>query len=256
MPNGIIDINSNAVVVYAAKLETYGKARLPVAARQTLNAAALDVKQKTMPATSDAAFHKRKPTFFGATSGVEFAKGLDINNMSSVVGFIAPASIKESGHATRDLEEQEGGGRIDKRAFIAADKGRTGRGNVKDSLTLAKIKPYIIDANKELGKNSGEKFIRAAMKAGYPNGFVLGTNKNSRGNRALMQIISIHKMKGGERSGVRGGNTVVNSKAIYSVKGKRQAHVHATHFMEKATAVTTKKMPAIFNELAEKAFNK
>jgi len=257
----VINIDSSAIVAHAAKLERLRKSALPVAIRQTLNAAALYVKQVSMPDESSRAFHKRKPTFFGATSSVDFAKGLEISGMRSTVGFIAPGNAKESGHATRDLEQQEHGGDIDKRAFIATDKGRTGKGNVKDALTMAKIKPHIIDASKEYGKNDQERFIKAAIKAGVSSvsgQYVIGTGKNSRGNRALLKIISLHKSDRGQERGKYGedkqqqwkGGMIVKSEEVYSVHAHRKAHVAATGFMHKASDTAAKEMNRIFIEKA------
>lgn len=254
------NINSDACVVFAVRLERLSKTAIPNAIRQTLNRTAMDVKQNTMIEQSNRAFIKRKPTFFNATSKVEFAKGSDINTLAAVVGFVAPGTKKESGHATQDLEEQEHGGSINKRAFIATTAGRTSAGNVQDSLTLARIKSHIVDAKREMGKNDGERFIRAAMKVGYTagggtgiGGYVIGTGRNAKGNRALMKIISIHRRKTGEAGA---GNMVVKTKEIYSVHGGRKAHVKATRFMEKASAESAKKMEQIFAEEAEKRFNR
>ena len=129
---------------------------------------------------------------------------------------------------------------------------------------MNKIKQYIRDAKNEDGKNDGENFIRAAVKEGV-GGFVIGTGKNSRGNRALLKIIAIHRLKTGEGSR-RGkyleegktfsGNMVVKTQEVYSVKGKRKAHVKATHFMKIATDETVKKMPRIFADYCETAINK
>ena len=258
----ILNVNTSAAQAYANLLQQMGKSALPVAVRQTLNAAALDVKRVTMPEQSDKAFHKRKPSFFGATSSVDFATGLSMSSMRSEVGFVAPAGIKESGHATKDLQQQEHGGAIDKRAFIATSGGRTGRGNVKSGLTMKMIKPFIRDSKKEYGKNNGEQFIKAAVKEGV-GGFIIGTDKNHSG-RALLQIKSIRRLKGNEgrrkrsrygdeEKGAYGGNMIVQTKEIYTVKGHRKAHVQATHFMAKASEDSAKKMPRIFAEYAQRA---
>jgi len=253
----VININTDASVVYAAKLERISRAALPVAIRRTLNATAMDVKKVTMPDEVSKTFISRKRTFWSATSRVEYAQGLDINAMKSIAGFMAPEGKKESGHATKDLEEQEEGGAIDKRAFIATDAGRTALGNVRDALTMARIKRQIFDANNSNlhgAKNSKEAFILSAIYAGK-GGFVIGTDKNNEGSRALMRIASVHRVLPGENRGVRAGNTVVNSKEVYSVHGKRKAHVKATHFMKKASEASGAKMERIFAEQAERAIN-
>lgn len=256
----VFNINTDAVVILTNKLELSRKSAIPSAVRNTLNETALDVKMVTMPAESDRVFHKRKPTFFNATSRTEFARGFSLPQMAAVVGFVAPPNVKESGHATKDLQDQEYGGDIDKRAFIATDKGRTGHGNVKDALTMKMIKSHIVDAKKENGKNDAERFVRSALKVGYGGngvgGYVIGTGKNGRGNRALLKIISIHRAKAGERAGVKSGNMVINAVPIYTVKANRKAHVQATHFMQRASEQSAKKMNEIFTRQAEFQLNK
>ncbi len=234
-----LNINSNAVVVAAAKLQRMGKSAFPVAVRRTLNDTALDVKRTTMIAESDRAFKKRKPTFFQATSRVEFAKGLEVGNMKAVVGFVAPANAKESGHATKDLEEQEHGGAIDKRAFIATRQGRTARGNVRDAFTMSKIKRSIVnpgDAGPKNNRSKKQEFVKSAVHAGV-GGFILGS-KLANGKRMLLRINSLSRNANKD--------TVVKYSKIYDVLGKRKAHVKATHFMERAAATSTGKMEGYF----------
>jgi hypothetical protein len=243
----VLHIDTTTSMIYAKKLEQLRRSALPSAIRNTLNAAALDVKTNTMISESDTAFKKRKPTFFRATSRTEFATGFEITAMRSVVGFVAPDNIKESGHATRDLEQQEHGGDIDKRAFIATDKGRTGKGNVKAALTMHAIKGKIVNASENAaGHNDKQKFVLSAIHAGK-GGFVIGTGKNGQGNKALLKIMSIKR---------KGADTVVNSQEVYSVKAHRHAHVGATHFMEKASDESAKKMNDIFIKQAQFQINK
>ena len=235
-------ITNNEISQYTAALYDLHRSGIPVAVRATLNRAAFDVKQNTMPHETDMAFIKRKPTFFKATSSVNPASGLQTGSMRSEVGFIAPGNVKESGHATKDLEEQEEGGDIDKRAFIATKQSRSARGNVKDAFTMAKIKRLIINSRNARGKTDGEQFIKSAIYAGV-GGFVIGTNTNAAGNRALLRIQSVKRV---------GSDTVVKTKQVYSVKGKRKAHVKATHFMATAADESAGKMNGYFIEEAEK----
>jgi hypothetical protein len=242
----VLKLYNDSIKEYSLALEKVSRSAFPVAVRQTLNEAAFDVKKNTMIEQSDKAFIKRKPTFFKATSTANPAKGFDVATMKSEVGFVAPSGIKESGHATKDLEEQEYGGDIDKRAFIATKGGRSGRGNVREKMTMALIKKQIINGRKGRGKTAEESFIKSAIHAGV-GGFVIGPQRNSQGNRALLLIQSIKR---------RGRDTVVKSKQIYSVKGKRKAHVKATHFMEKAADESAAKMNVTFVRESEKFWNR
>ncbi|MBX2906172.1 MAG: hypothetical protein KF744_09050 [Taibaiella sp.] len=241
-----IDINSDAVVAQTARLERI-RGGLGRAVKRTLNSAALDVKQRTMIEESDKEFEKRKPTFWRARSRVEFAAGSQVDHMRSTVGFVAGTGDKESGHATEDLEQQEHGGAIDKRAFIASDRARTGRGNVRDELTLARIKHSIWDSKNGnvRGKSDKEKFIISALYAKAYGGYVLG-NQFKNGNRHLYKVLSVIRV---------GGNTHVSTQMIYNVQGGRKAKVEATHFMEHASERTAEKMEGMFYREAQRQIN-
>lgn len=242
-----LNINSAAVQRWIPQLEAINRSAFPIAIRKTLNQTALDVKRVSMPMETDKAFHKRKPTFFSATSHVQFAEGFNVNNMAAIVGFIAPPGVKESGHATKDLNEQEQGGDIDKRAFIATKEGRTGRGNVRDNFAMKKIKNNIVDAKNEQGKNGPEKFIKAAIKAGVGN-FVITPWSNQKGNKYLALI---QRLKKGKKGGM-----IISYKEIYNVKKQRKAHVKATHFMHAAADDSAAKMEKVFNDNVAIEINK
>lgn len=263
----ILNINSHAVADYANKLAMMHRSALPVAIRQTLTGAAADVKTNTMP-NEAGRFVKRAPTFFSSQSKFEQAKGFNVNAMRAVVGFVkSNNALKEKGGATEDLEQQDDGGAIGHRAFVPLDKARAGgsyQRRVKADLTLTAIharqsvatRSSIVDANKApmkrlkggriRGNAQGQKWIKSAIAAGQ-GGFVIGTGKNSKGNRMLYRINGI---------GRKDGNTVINSTAIYSVKGGRSAHIKPTHFMRTASAQSARKMDQLFIINAEKQFRK
>ena len=246
----MVDINCSSVIEFMNKLERVRKSALPNACRNTLNIVALNVKQHTMIEESDKVFKKRKPTFFNATSKVEFASGKDICTMKSVVGFIAPTNKKEAGHATKDLEEQEHGGDIDKRAFIAADGGRTAKGNVKANLLMSVIKNEIWNSNNSnlTDKSSKSRFVVSALYAKMYNGFLLSNKTFKNGNKLLYKVLAIHKLEGGKID--------IELKTVYIVKGKRKAHVKATHFMKKASEESVSKINNVYKEQAEKELNR
>ena len=123
-----------AISDHVSRLERINRSALPVAVRQTLNAAAFDVKQNTMPEEADIFIH-RKPTFFKANSGVTPAKGLDVNTMEATVGF--KPKTGDRSHSVEDLEEQEEGGVIPhSRAFVALKEGRTGQQWQKNTISV------------------------------------------------------------------------------------------------------------------------
>lgn len=246
----ILNINTDAVVAHTARLSQISKSALPVSIRQALNKAAFDVKTRTMPITNKVFIH-RKPTFWKATSKVKPATGFDIQTMQSIVGFIPEGNEKEKGGATQDLEQQEHGGDIDHRAFVplrTARIGRSWRRNVKNDLRMSQIRRQILDSkntNLHSVANNKERFVVSAIHVGV-GGFVIGTDKR-KNSRMLMRIDAIKR---------KGGNSIVRSTPIYSVKAGRQVHPKATHFMEQASVLSAKKLENFYLIEAEKRINR
>lgn len=217
---------------------------LPVAVRSTLNGAAFDVKKSSMPISAKKNFIQRKPTFFKANSRVETAKGLDMKNMKAIVGFIPKTGTDKS---VDDLEQQEHGGDIGGRAFIPLAAARTsGSWNktVRNKMRISDVKKKVVDINDTTGANDKVKYIKSAMHAGK-GGFVLGSEKD--GKRSLMHIRSIVR---------KGKNTIVSSKAVFSVKGGRKVTPPTTHFMEKASLQSAGKLEDIFIKEANRQISK
>lgn len=216
-----LNINTDAVVKFTAKLEQISRSALPNAIRNALNKAAFDVKQRTMPKSADKNFIKRQPNFFKANSRVVMAKGFNIGSMEATVGFTSANLKGGNNYAVRDLEQQERGGTIEKRSFIPTDAARTGSSKpVRPANRLSGIKG-IINADKSPGKTVRQKFINAVHKAGK-GGYVLG----NLGKKKLYKIESITKV---------GGRTVIKKRALYTFEEGREVDVKATGFMESAT---------------------
>lgn len=238
-----ININSSAVVVFTNKLEKIRKSALPNAVRGTLNSAAFDVKQKTMPLSADKHFEKRSPNFFKANSKVQMATGYDVKTMKSTVGFVSH-NLQYNNEAVRDLQQQEHGGEIDKRSFIPMDDARRG-GNatpVRPTLRLKVIGGKsksgglwgIPDVNKAAGKSRAEQYIKTAMYAGV-GGFIIAGRSNI---RSLYKVNSIKRI---------GGKTVVKSTPFYSFKSGRSVRIRKdTHFMREASLRSANKMEDMF----------
>jgi hypothetical protein len=232
----IFDVDSRAIAKHVQTLQGLHRSALPVVIRQTLNAAALDVKRRTMPKESDVFTH-RKATFFKANSGVNFAQGLDVNTMQSEVGFKPKAGDKS--HSVEDLQEQEHGGAIPNRALIALPKARVGGSwdkNVQVKNRLGNIRKNLVDSRNNV-KRGKQGFIRSALHAGV-GGYVLNQDHSR-----ILLIKSISRV---------GNRTVVKTDTIESVKKGRKAKVKATHFMQKATLETQKEMEVMFVGYAEK----
>lgn len=229
-----LNINSDAVVRHTNTLEKMHRSALPNAIRGTLNSAALDVKQNTMPRSAASEFTQRAPNFFRANSKVDFAKGWDVDSMRSTVGFIGKTSNK-SDQAVDDLEAQEYGGKIESRAFIAMDIARAGGSDtkVRPSNRIGKIK-NVVNSNTMAGKSPKSSFILAAMKAGK-GGFVIGNTPK----KTLWKIESIN-------------GRLIKKKPLFSYEKGRKVRVSQTGFMRSASMESGNKMDRIFYKEAQK----
>jgi hypothetical protein len=239
-------IDSSAIAGHVQVLKELHKSAFPVVVRQTLTKAAKDVKTDTMPKEAQR-FASRKPNFFKANSAYTPADGFDIDTMRATVGF-KPKSGDKS-HAVEDLEQQEHGGEIANRAFIALPGARTSKawkGMVRKGQRMADIANEIFDANSPNlhgVKNKKEAYILSAIYA-KKGGFVMGTDRKN-GARQLLRINSVKRIK---------GDTVVNSTPIYNVKKSREVEPGSKYhnFMHAAAAASQRKMEKDFIILTEK----
>ena len=263
----IISFHTDAkdVAVHTARLSRLTENALPTALRNTLNATALDVKQRTMPASSKRTFVEREPNFLKANSRVDFAKGSSLSNMYSVVGIASlknkPVARKDM--AVEDMDEQEIGGSI-KRSLKPLRGARTGGNNNKRILRKFSIKN--IDSNQSNGKVgaidpnipiSGKRsslvskkgrFIRGAMQAvKRGHRLVLGAEKNNNGRRIMYYVKSAKK---------EGKNTRLKIVPLYTVKKGDKSHVNSTRFFLKASEQSGNRMNMNFFINADKMIRK
>jgi hypothetical protein len=240
--NVYFKLDNSAVVAYVNRLEKLKKSALPNAIRNTLNSAAFDVKQNTMPSSADKNFVKRKPNFFKANSKVVMAKSGDVKSMKAVVGFTS-SNAQYNNFAVEELEQQEHGGRIGKRTLIPLDFSRSGQshgGQVLPSNRVRVIK-NIIHSTKSKGRNKRQQFIKAAIYAGK-NGLVIG-NIGSR--ETLFRVKSIKKDANGK--------TVITKTPLYSYQKGRSIRIKkATHFMREASYKSARRMNEHFIREAKK----
>lgn len=243
MNNIVLDINTDAVVEFTNKLEKIRKSALPVAIRQSLNSAAFDVKQNTMPAEAKSNFVNRSKNFFKANSKVEQAQGFNVNTMKATVGFIDKNLVGSSNYAVKDLEQQEHGGKISNKSFIPTKDARGGNAKrlVKPMNRLSSIN-NIVDAKRAKGVNKGQRFIKSAVYAGK-GGYVLG-EKN--GSVILWRVNSLNRTRKGS----------FKLTALYSYKKKRGVKVSKTEFMKTASLQSGGKIQKYFREAAQKQIDK
>ncbi len=227
-----LNINNDEVVKHTVRLEQIRKSALPNAIRGTLNDAAFDLKQKSMPAQAAADFVNRTPNFFKANSHVDRAVGMDVNKMRSSVGFIeSRLRLGDNNFAVKDLEQQEHSGNISGKSYIPLDSARVGGVTtlVKPINRLNKIlKAGKIVVARELGHgNKKQQFIKAIHLAGA-GGYVRGSN--IKGEELLWRVDSISSP------------SKFSLTPLYSYRGGRKVKVSETGFMKVATTKSAGKM--------------
>lgn len=232
------NINTDAVVSFTNTLEKMGKTMLPDVIRGTLNDAVYDVKTKTMPAASGVFIHRSK-NFFKANSKFEKATGNNIGGMRATVGFFSNNLIGSSNYAVRDLQQQEKGGTIEGRSFIPLDSARTSGSHTKMVRPNARLNAIkrIVKAKNQKGKTKAEKFVNAVLKAGT-GGFVLSSNSN--GDNILWRVDAL-------KSNVKRKKFEPKLTALYDYSKDRSIKIkRPTHFMQKATIMSAKKLDGFF----------
>lgn len=234
-----LNVNTDAAVKLTRKLERMHRSDFPLAVRGTLNSAAFDVKQSTMPASARRNFVQRKANFFKATSRTKKAEGFHVNAMSAMTGF------QGNQQAVRDLEEQEFGGKIEGRSFIPMDPARiSGNPNktIRANARLSRIKLQDARKGKTRGRNRQERFVKAAVKAGK-GGFVIGNFSPS----ILWRIDNIRR---------DGRNMKIRKTPLYTFEKGRSVRVQRTAFMSEAARKTAAKLPSFYEKEAKRRFEK
>ncbi len=241
-----LNINTDAVVKFTAKLEKLHRSALPSAIRGTLNNAAFDLKQNTMPKSVAKNFKRREPRFFSANSKYEKASGFDVSQMKATFGFFENnISNQGSNYAVQDLEQQEYGGEIKHRNYVGlegARKGKSRLGNIRPNARLSVIKK-IINGKEAKGVNWEQRAIKSAVFAGV-GGFVLMPGRKG---SVLWRIDSLKR---------KSGNIVFKKTKLYSFNKNRVVKPHATHFIMNASIETQKKMDDIYIKEAQRQIEK
>jgi len=245
---------------YSKKLKSLSRSAFPVAIRKTLNDAAFNTKLKTIPKKADSTFKKRQPNFFKANSKVVPAQGFNVNTMKADVGFFSNKLRGKNNAAVKDLEQQEHGGAIERKTFIAEEGAREGaNGLVKANRRLGKLPSLtgkvavassmgMVRSKMRTIKSKKQRFIRAAFLAKKKfGGYVLG-NKNNNGSRTLSIITSISSNKSGD---VKFKRT-----ALYNVNKGRAVKVKSTNFMKRASYESSLEMNKMFVANAQLQFKK
>lgn len=241
------------------QLKSLSKSAFPVAIRKTLNDAGFNTKLKTIPKSANKNFKKRQPNFFSANSKVIPAIGFNVQTMKSEVGFYSNSLRGNNNRAVKDLEEQEHGGLIEKKDFIAEDGARaTPGGLVKPNRRLGKMPSLtgkvaiassmgMVRGKMRTIKSKKQRFIRAAFMAKKKFGGYLLGNKNNNGSKTLSIITAI---SGG------GGNFQFKRTPLYNVNKGRAVKVKETNFMKRASYESSLQMNKMFISNAQLQFKK
>lgn len=219
-----ININNSAAVAFTNRLEKMRKSDLPVVINQTLNDAAFDVKQRTMPTSAKQNFTERNKSFFRSTSRVKKSSGFSINRQFSEVGFIGTGT---KAGAVAGLAKQERGGTVAQRDFIPMNPSRTGNSEQKNVRAANRLKK-IGNVKSLRGRNHK---IKDAFKIGVGGHIVLKDT-----------LFLIKKIARG----------VIKLTALYSFKSGRSVKVKATHFMQRASIESGRKLDTFFVRNAKK----
>lgn len=253
-----ISVDISQLHGYSKKLKSLSRSAFPVTIRKTLNDAAYNVKLNTMPKRTSKTFKKRQPNFFKANSKVISAKGFNTSTMQSQVGFFSNNLKGKNNAAVKDLEEQEHGGKIDRKTFIAEEGARSSGGLVKPNRRLGKLPSLtgkvavtsskgMVRGKLRTIKSKKQRFIRAAFLAKSKfGGFVLG-NKNNNGSRTLSIISSITST---------GDGIKIKRTPLYNVNKGRAVKVNATNFMKRASYESSMDMNKMFIANAQLQFKK
>jgi hypothetical protein len=238
----ILYIDNREIIKFSKELEKMGKNTLPKVVAFTLNNAAFDVKQKSIPASTKSKFTIRQQNFFKATSGVDKASASGgIDGMEATVGFEAERA-KANKYAVKGLEQQEDGGVIKKRSFIPTKDARGGNNNklVRANARLKKIK--LANRANAKGANWAQQMIKTAIHVGV-GGHILTEGFNKKRGGALYKITSIKR---------KGNGTVFKTKRLYTFSKNRTVSVKKTGFMKQSANESAGKLEKFFIENAKR----
>jgi len=234
----LFQYNGKEVIDMALLLKKMHRSSLPNAVRFTLSDAAFDVKKKTLQTEVKNSFILRRPGFFKRFSGVQQAKGWNINGMRSSVGIINDPGVQ----ATEDLAVQEKGGKINRSQIMLPDS-RVSKSPSKQVATKYKA----IGGFKDTTAVKKKDFVKAAYAAE-------GNRKPDHlryiapsGKGYMIEVNKITKLKKGIK---------IKSKIVASFENDRQLHLKRTPFVENASLKSANLLVNLFRKNAIIQLNK
>lgn len=127
-------MNTDATIALTAKLERLNRSAFPNAVRSTLNDAAFQMKKEEILNSAKRNMEVKNEAFFKKYTGVEKAKGFEVNSMGSVVGF-SGTNEKKAKKALEGMKQNEYGG-TDDTGMMYTKNARIGKS--ADSLVRTK----------------------------------------------------------------------------------------------------------------------
>ena len=214
------------------------RSALPNVVRTTLNDMAFVTKSEKLLKVTNQKFTIRSKNFFKANSGVNKATGYDVGKMVAEAG-IHNSKMNSNSNAVKHLEQQETGGVVKERGFVAIKGARIGKSadkKVGKNNSLDKINNIVVSGRgKSRNKSKKQKYIRAAIVAGA-GGYMLH-------NKTMFRIKSIKKRGKSKK-------IFIKSEALYHYNKSKTATVNRTAFMERSALLSVKHKDDFFYKAA------
>lgn len=220
-----LNVNIDEVIEHTVRLEKINRSAFPVAVRQSLNDAAFDHKQRTLPAAYRSEFTERNKGTIRAFSRVQVAKGFSVNKMRSISGI-----VKSGRDVTDGLARQESGGSVDRR-LIPADSARVSGQNNRSVKSRNRLK-VIGNLNKR------------GIQRGDTKNLVKSVNKVGKGGivkYADVQFLVQNIAKNGRFKLI----------PLYSDVPGRKVKISATRFVSESALITGSKIKFFYIKRAE-----
>lgn len=227
----MLKIDTKQIEKLELELRNMHKSALPNVVRNTLNDLAFDVKKTTLKEVTNKEFTVRSKNFFKANSGVEKASGWNVMQMESTVGMIKKDT------ATANLEQQDEGGWINKRAFIPLKGARVSKNNKNKISSANKLSNSSIVNTARFKRGSKKRRIFKGVYA------VRGTKRKILHNDVLYSAKGIRETKKGLKFKLT---------PIYSYKKNRSVTTKGTNFMQKSSLETIKKLDLLYKKNFDK----
>ena len=205
-----------------------------------LSSLAFSAKKDKLKKATDFYFEDRTNfKFFKSHSKVDKAKGFDVDTMSSAMGIFSKGD-----KAAENLKQQEKGGKISSRSFIARDDARTGK-SFKKKISKVNRLSVIEFVNNKNATQSSIKSKRAAA-----------INIAAKEGKDLLMGKTLYRVKKSSRKRKGKRKMRATIKPIYSFKKGRSVQVRRRPFIQRAGQLAQKGTLDFFEKEFEFEINK